>query len=71
MQGRRLLISAFSSRVTATADPSASAHSPAGKLAAAAKLSAQSVADWSVAAGAGLLDFFLLEVFDRDREAMW
>lgn len=65
------LKSSICSAKQGTSPASSGGDSRSARAAAAARAAADSVAGWSVGVGAGVLDFFLLECFDRDREAMW
>lgn len=79
LQGRKLLSpNASSSRGgSATSSSSSSIAHQSGSsatavaLAAAARSAGQAAVSGGVDVAAGALDFFLMEVFDRDRGAMW
>lgn len=64
--------SSLSTAASVRSTGSSSADSQhAARAAAVARQAADAVAGWSVGLGAGVLDFFLLEWFDKDREVMW
>jgi hypothetical protein len=81
LQGRKLLSPAHSSAAnsnssdapqqSSSSSDSGSSNATAAALASAARSAAAVAVSSGVDVSAGLLDFFLMEVFDADRAAMW
>jgi hypothetical protein len=69
LQGRKLL-SPNASSSSSNAHQSGSSATAAA-LAAAARSAGQAAVSTGVDVAAGTLDFFLMEIFDRDRDNMW